>query len=117
VGRRAVEVEIVFFDVLAVGSIAVGQGEDAFLENGILAVPQGQGEAEPLLVVGKAGDAVLAPAVGPRAGLIVGEVVPGVAVVAIILPNRAPLPLTSGRGPTFSRALCRPWPPPNAGFL
>ncbi len=53
VGRRAVEVEIVFFDVLAVVALAVGQAEEAFLENGVLAVPQGQGEAEPLLVVGQ----------------------------------------------------------------
>jgi hypothetical protein len=93
VGRGAVEVEIVFFDVLAVVALAVGQAEEAFLENGVLTVPQGQGEAEPLLVIGQAGDAVLAPAVGPGAGLIVGEVVPGVAALAVILPHRTPLAL------------------------
>ena len=70
-GRRAVEVEVVLLDVLAVVALAVGQAEQAFLEDRVLAVPEGQGEAEPLLVVGDAGQAVLAPAVGARAGLVV----------------------------------------------
>ena len=52
--RRAVEVEVVFLDVLAVIAFAVGQAEQPFLEDGILAVPQGQREAEPLLIVGDA---------------------------------------------------------------
>ena len=93
VGRRAVEVEVVLLDVLAVVPLAVGQAEEALLEDGVLAVPQGQGEAEPLLVVGEAGEPVLAPAVGPRARLIVREVVPGVAVFAIVLAHRSPLTL------------------------
>jgi len=37
--RRAVEVEIVFLDVLAVIALAVGQAEQALLENGVVAVP------------------------------------------------------------------------------
>ena len=83
-GRRAVEVEVVLLDVLAVIALAVGQAEEAFLEDRIFAVPQGQGEAEPLLVVGDAGQAVLAPAVG-GGGLVVAEVVPGVATFAVVL--------------------------------
>jgi hypothetical protein len=62
-------------------TLAVGQTKEALLENGIIAVPWGQGEAEQLLVIGKAGDAVLAPAAGARAGLIMGEVVPGIAAL------------------------------------
>ena len=50
-GRRAVQVEIVFLDVLPVIALAVGQPEQPLLENGIFAVPQREGEAEPLLVV------------------------------------------------------------------
>jgi hypothetical protein len=80
-------------------ALAVGQTEEAFLENGVAAIPQGQGEAEPLLVFGQAGEAVLAPAVGPGAGLIVGEVVPGVAAPTVILPHRAPLALAQVRAP------------------
>ena len=93
VGRRAVEVEVVLLDVLAVIALAVGQAEEALLEDRVLAVPQGQGEAKPLLVVGDAGQAVLPPAVGARAGLVVGEVVPGVAALAVVLAHRAPLAL------------------------
>ena len=66
-----------------------------------------QGEAEPLLVVGDAGQAVLAPAVGARAGLIVGEVVPGVSVPTVILPHRAPLPLAQV-GPHFFQGVLPP---------
>ena len=70
-GRRAVEVEVVLLDILAVVAFAVGQAEEPFLQDGVLAVPQRQGEAEALLVVGDAGQAVLAPAVGAGAGLVV----------------------------------------------
>ena len=92
-GRRAVEVEVVLLDVLAVVALAVGEAEEPLLEDGVLAVPQGQREAEVLPVVGEAGQAVLAPAVGARAGLVVREVVPGVAALAVVLAHRAPLPL------------------------
>jgi hypothetical protein len=78
-------------------ALAVGQTEEAFLENGVAAIPQGQGEAEPLLVFGQAGEAVLAPAVGPGAGLIVGEVVPGVAAPTVILAHGAPLTFAQSR--------------------
>ena len=78
VGRRAIEVEVVLLHVLAVVALAVGQSEEPLLEDRILAVPQSHAEAEALLVVGDAGDAVFAPAVGAGAGMIVGEEVPGV---------------------------------------
>ena len=52
-----------------------------------------------LVVVGDAGQAVLAPAVGDRAGLVVTEIVPGVAAVAVVLANGPPLPLAQVRAP------------------
>ena len=55
VGRRAVEVEVVLLHVLAVVPLAVGQAEEPLLEDRVLPVPQGQREAEALLVVGDAG--------------------------------------------------------------
>jgi hypothetical protein len=103
VSRRAVEVEVVLLDVLAVVALAVGEPEEALLEDGIPAVPQGQGEAQVLLVIGKAGDAVLAPAVGTRAGVIVGEEIPGVPRFAVVLADRAPLPLTQIGSPFLPR--------------
>jgi hypothetical protein len=102
-GRGAVQVKVVLFDVLAVVAFTVGQAEAALLENGILAIPERQGEAELLLVVGEAGDAVFPPAVGPGAGLVMGEEVPGIAVVALILPHRTPLALAQVWAPLFPR--------------
>ena len=48
VGRRRVEVEVVLLHVLAVIALAVGQAEEALLEDGILAVPQRHREAQQL---------------------------------------------------------------------
>src|SRR5262249_49749833 len=56
-------------------------------------------EAQPLLVVGDAGQPVLAPAVGAGPGLVVGEVVPGVAAVAVVLADRPPLAFAEVRAP------------------
>ena len=99
VRRRRVEVEVVLLHVLAVVALAVGQAEGALLEDRIAAVPQRQREAQHLVVVADAAQAVLAPAVGARARLVVGEVVPGVAVVAVVLAHRAPLPLAQVGSP------------------
>ncbi len=93
VGGGGVEVEVVLLDVLAVVALAVGQAEEALLDDGIGAIPEGEGEAEPLAVVGDSGEAVLAPAVGARPRLIVAEVVPGVTRLAVVLTDRPPLAL------------------------
>jgi hypothetical protein len=90
VGGGGVEVEIALLDVLAVVGLARDQAEEAFLEDGIAAVPQGQSEDQELIAVADARQAVLAPAVGPAAGVVVREVVPGVAVGAVVLTHRAP---------------------------
>jgi hypothetical protein len=50
--------------VLPVIAFAVGQAEQTLLEDRVLAVPERQGKAELLLIVGDAGQAILAPAVG-----------------------------------------------------
>ena len=94
VGRRAVEIEVVLLDVLAVIPLAVGEAEHPLLEDRILAVPERERQAEEHLVVAESGDAVLAAQVGARAGLIVRDVVPGLDVLVQVLSNAAPLPLT-----------------------
>ncbi len=53
--RRAVEVEVVLLDVLAVVPLRVGEAEQAFLEDRIAPVPEREREAERLLVVGDSG--------------------------------------------------------------
>ena len=99
VGRRRVDVEVVLLHVLAVVPLAVGEAERALLEDRVPLVPEGEGEAQALLVVGEAAEAVFTPPVGPGAGLVVREVVPGVAVVAVVLAHRPPLPLAQVRAP------------------
>jgi hypothetical protein len=76
-GRSRVEIEVIFFNVLAVVALRVGQPEKSFFENRVLAVPQRQREAQALVVVGETCQTVLAPAIRPGARLIVAEVVPG----------------------------------------
>ena len=66
VGRSAVEVEVVLLHVFAVVALAVGQAEEALLEDRVLPVPERDREAELLLVVGDARPARLPPS-GRRA--------------------------------------------------
>jgi hypothetical protein len=95
----SVQLKEILLDVLPVVALGVRQAEEALLQNRILAVPQRQGEAEPLFVVADARQAVPSPAVGPGARLIVGEVAPGIAVLALVLAHRAPLPFAHIRLP------------------
>ena len=99
VGRGRVEVEVIFLHVLAVISLAVRQSEQPLLEDGVLAVPHRQGEAKLLLVVADARQPVLAPVIGARTRLVMGEVVPGIAAVAVVLAHRSPLALAEIRAP------------------
>ena len=79
--------------------LAVGEPEEAFLEDGVTLVPKGEGKAQALLVIRYPAETVLAPTIGARAGLVVAEVGPCVSVLAIILADRAPLPLAQVRSP------------------
>ena len=102
---RAIEVEVVLLHILAVVALAVGEPEQALLEDRVALVPQRQREAQQLLVVAQSAEPVLAPPVGARTCLVVGEVVPGVAVLAVVLADRAPLPLAEIRSPFLPRDL------------
>jgi hypothetical protein len=91
--------------------IANPEPEEPLFEDRILPVPEGQAEAEALHVVGNACDAVLAPAIGARAGVIVGEEIPGVTVLAVILADGSPLSFAEVRPPLL------PCGDPGAGVL
>ena len=93
VGGCAVQVEVVFLDVLAVVAFGAGQAVQPLLEDRVVPVPQRQGEAQVLGAVADPGQAVLVPAVRPAAGIVVREVVPGRTVVAVVFAYRAPRPL------------------------
>ena len=77
---RAVEVEVILLDVFAVIALFAGEAEEAFFEDGVAAIPEREREADLLMTVADAGDAVFVPAVSARAGVVVGKVFPGRAV-------------------------------------
>ncbi len=105
VGRRRgrVEVVIAFLDVFAVVALAVGEAEQPLLEYLVTLVPQAQRQAQQLLVVADAGQPVLAPAVSPGPGLVVGERVPRVVALASVLADRPPLPFAEIGAPAPPR--------------
>jgi len=63
---RAIEVEVVFLDVLPVIALAVRQSEQAFLEDRIATVPERKRKAEKLLFIADTGETILTPVI--RAG-------------------------------------------------
>src|SRR5262249_6086358 len=85
--------------VLAVIALAVAQSEQPLLEDRVAPVPQRQREAKQLAAVGDAGESVLAPPVRTVLCVIMGEVVPGVAVGAVVFAHGSPLPLAQIRPP------------------
>ena len=120
-----VEVPPVLLDVLAMVALGAGEAEHALFEDRVATVPQRQTEAQALLDVGEPGHAVLTPPVGARAGMIVGEVRPRIAVLAVVLTDRAPLALADVRTPQVPVAglaqtvrstgrTCRPVPAPHS---
>ena len=80
VGRRVVDVKEVILQVLAVVPLQRVDAEKSLLEVIVGAVPERGGKAENLIAVTNAGDAILAPAVGPATGHVVGQIRPGVAI-------------------------------------
>ena len=54
-----------------------------------------------LLVIAKAPHAVFVPAISAAAGMVVGEIVPGVAVCAVVFAHRAPGALAEIGTPTL----------------
>ncbi len=93
VGGGGIEIEVVLLDVLTVIALGPRETEIAFLQDGIVPVPQDEPEAETLVIVGDAENAVLTPAIRPRTRVVMREVVPGRAVSRVVLPHRPPLPV------------------------
>src|SRR5260221_5991300 len=102
-GRRVVEKEVVFLHILPVVALGVRQTKEPFFEDGIGFVPQGQGETQATLVVADPQQAILTPAVGARAGVIMREECTRVAIGGIILSYRCPLALRKVGSPAIPR--------------
>ncbi len=105
VSRRTVEIKVILLHVLAMITLTVGQAEQALFQNRVFSIPQGHREAQPLLVIGNSGQAVFAPAVRPRPGLVMTEVIPRIAPFAVVLSNRSPLAFAEVRPPLFPGGL------------
>src|SRR5204862_7696347 len=93
----------VLLRVLAVVSLRSGQAEDALLQDRVAAVPECEGQAEALVAVADAGQAVLVPAVGAGPGVIVGQVLPRRSARRVVLAHRAPGALRQVRAPESPR--------------
>ena len=65
VRRRAVQIEVVLLDVLAVIPLAVGEPEQPLLEDGVLRFHSPSEKQTQHVLVAEPGDAVLAVAIGP----------------------------------------------------
>src|SRR4030095_4435108 len=100
-GGRRVEVEVVLLHVLAVIALVAVETEEAFLQDRVAAVPEGQREAEPPVVIADPGDAVLAPPVRARPRVVVREGLPDRAVGAVVLADGSPLTRGQVRTPSF----------------
>src|ERR1700733_5460784 len=100
-GRRLEQIVVILFDVLAVIAFLVGQSEKPFFQDAIFFIPQRQAQANVLMAIAKSRDAVFSPAIRAGARMIVRKIIPGVAVRAVILAHRAPLPLRQIRAPSF----------------
>ena len=99
-GRR-VYVEVVLLDIFTMVSLAASEAEQTLLQNWVTLVPEGESEAEALLIVGDAAKAVFAPAVSSRARLVVAEVVPRTTVSTVVLADSTPLSFAEVRSPFF----------------
>src|SRR5262249_14416951 len=101
VRRRGVEVVIAFLHVLAVIALIVRQAEQPLLQNRVSPIPQGDREAENLLVVADPEDPVLSPSVGAAPRDIVTEGVPGLATGTIVFADGSPLTLADVGAPSL----------------
>src|SRR4029077_10282768 len=100
---RAVDVPIEFLHILAVIALRPADAENTFFQKRIALVPKRKGEAKPSFEVGNAADAIFVPAIRTRAGVVVREVIPGVAVRAVIFAYRPPGALGQVRPPEMPR--------------
>ncbi len=91
VGGGRVEVEVIFLDVFPMIALIASEAKEPFFQDRITAIPERQGKTQPLVVIGDAGEAVLAPTIGSRTGVIVRKKIPGSAGGAVVFPHRPPL--------------------------
>ena len=90
-GGSRLEEPVVFLDVFAMVPLRSGQAEESLFQDGVCSVPEGGSKAEALLPVADSENTVLPPSVGTAPSLLVGEIIPGVTIGAVVLAHRSPL--------------------------
>lgn len=99
-GGGAIFVVVAFFDVFAVVALGTGEAKEAFFEDGVVGVPEGERKAQAASAVAPPLEAVLAPSVGAAAGFVVGEIIPAASVFGLIFADRSPLAFGEEGAPT-----------------
>ena len=94
-------IKVILLHVLAVIALVSREAKESFFKDRIAAVPQRESEADHLVAVGDAADAVFAPAVGTRARMVVREIFPSGAAGTVVFANRSPLALGEIRSPAL----------------
>src|SRR5215469_2366735 len=105
---RAVDVKVVVLHVLAMIAFAIRKSEEAFLQDRISFVPERESKAQQLLIVTNASQSVFSPTVSARSRLVVGEIVPRVAVDTVVFAHGSPLALAEVRPPFLPGNLSLP---------
>src|SRR5262249_3254312 len=90
VRRRVVEIEVMLLDVFSVVAFVIRQAEQPLFQDRILAVPEGDTEAQVLVAIAETTERILAPAIRPAARVIVGDISPGAAVSGVVFTHGSP---------------------------
>jgi|SRR5574338_1543618 hypothetical protein len=104
-GRRALDVKVVLFDVFAVIPLTVGQSEEPFLQDGIFSIPEDEGKTEELSVIRDTRQSIFPPAISPGTSLVMGKILPCISGPAIILTDCSPLALAQIGTPLLPRGV------------
>src|SRR5277367_2310184 len=100
-GWRRIEVVVILFYILAVIPFPIAQTEKALFEDRIFLIPHGERKTDVLMAIAETGNSIFAPAIGPGAGVIVREIIPGIAIRAVIFADGPPLAFGEVRSPTL----------------
>ena len=99
VRRCVVEIKVIFLNVLAVIAFGGHEAECALFQDRIAPVPEREGEDKQLVSIADSGHPVFAPSICSAASHVVGEVIPGVAVGAVVFADGSPRALGYVRSP------------------
>src|SRR5438132_7169993 len=91
---RRVEVVVNLFHVFAMVPLTIRETEQSFFQNWILPIPERRRQADALVIITEAADAVFPPAISATAGMIMRKIVPRRSIGTVILTHGSPLALT-----------------------